>query len=72
MADKYPQGKLTESDEGELEFSIAVHEGRVILNWGKPVQWIGVPPAKARAIAASLLRTAEEAEEQARKIKTSQ
>ena len=58
MADKYPQGKLTESDKGELEFSIAVHEGRVVLNWRKPVQWIGVP-AQARAIAASLLRTAE-------------
>ena len=70
MAEKYPQGKLTESDKGELEFSIAVHEGRVVLNWGKPVLWIGVPPAQARAIAASLLRTAEEAEQQARKMKT--
>jgi hypothetical protein len=69
MADQYPQGKLTESDEGELDFSIAVHEGRVILNWGKPVQWIGVAPSQARAIAASLLRRADEAEQQPRTMK---
>jgi len=36
---------------------------------GKPVQWIGVAPSQASAIAASLLRTAEEAEQQARKMK---
>jgi hypothetical protein len=48
MADKYPEGKLTESDDGELEFKIAVFEERVIMDWGKPVQWIGLSPAGAR------------------------
>jgi hypothetical protein len=64
MADKYPEGKLTENDEGELDFKIGVREGRVIMNWGKPVQWIGLRPVDARAMAASLIKNAEEAEQQ--------
>ncbi len=68
MADKYPEGKLTNSDDGELQFKIAVFEERVIMDWGKPVQWIGLRPAEARAIAASLIENAEEAEQQLKKL----
>jgi hypothetical protein len=49
MSDNYPEGKLTESDEGEFEFRIAPVDGRVVMDWGRPVQWIGLPPATARA-----------------------
>jgi hypothetical protein len=70
MADKYPEGKLTESDEGELEFKIGVFEERVIMDWGKPVKWIGLRPAEARAIAASLIKNAEAAEQQLKKLES--
>jgi hypothetical protein len=70
MADKYREGKLTEKDEGDLEFSIAVHKGPVVLNWGKVVHWIALRPAQARAIAVSLLNAAEGAEQQGKKNET--
>jgi hypothetical protein len=70
MAEKYPEGKITGSDEGELEFKIAVFEERVIMDWGKPVKWIGLRPAEARAIAASLIKNAEEAEQQLKESKS--
>jgi hypothetical protein len=70
MADKYPDGKLTESDEGELEFKIGVFEERVIMDWGKPVKWIALRPAEARTIAASLIKKAEAAEQQLKKLKS--
>jgi|RhiMetdeSRZDD1v2_1073273.scaffolds.fasta_scaffold195610_5 hypothetical protein len=44
------EGKLTQSDEGELEFKITPYKERVIMDWGKLVQWIGLtPPSMARA-----------------------
>ena len=69
MPKKHPEGKLTQSDEGELEFKIAPFEGRVIMDWGKPVQWIGLAPSHARAIAAALIKNADEAEQQVKDLK---
>jgi hypothetical protein len=51
MSKKHSEGKLTQSDEGEFEFKIAPFEGPVIMDWGRPVQWIGLKPAEARGIA---------------------
>jgi hypothetical protein len=63
MSNKYPEGKLTQSD-GELEFRITAVDGRVVMDWGQPVQWVGLTPSEARAIADALVRQAEEAERQ--------
>jgi hypothetical protein len=40
------------------------------MDWGKPVQWIGLGPAEARAIAASLIKNAEEAEQRLNESKS--
>jgi hypothetical protein len=70
MADKYPDGKLSPTDQGELEFKLQlIGDGRIILDWGKPVQWIAFNPSEARAIAAGLNRKAAEAEEQLKALK---
>ena len=61
---KFPRGKIDSSDEGELQFGIAAAKGNVIINFGKPVVWIGVPPEMAREMAASLLKNADEADKQ--------
>lgn len=38
---KFPNGKLNENDEGELVFGIAIDEGKMVMNFGKPIKWIG-------------------------------
>lgn len=58
----FPQGKLTESDEGELMFSVTTYRGQVIINFNSPVQWAGLNPDQALALADALRRRAHEAE----------
>lgn len=56
------EGQLNADDEGELRFAIGHRDGSVVLDFGKPVSWVGFPPTMAndliRAIAvhASALR----------------
>ena len=59
---KYPMGKLTEDDEGEITFGITNTNGRVILNFGKPVAWLGIMPAQAVELAKYLMAHAEAAQ----------
>lgn len=58
----FPKGRLNESDEGELQFGIAADHKRklIILNFGKPIAWTGMPPETAREIAMCLLKKAGE------------
>jgi hypothetical protein len=69
MADKYPEGKMTQSDKGELQFKVVAYEGRVIMDWGRPVQWVGFRPFEARTVADALIRYAAEAENQVKDLK---
>jgi hypothetical protein len=41
MPNKYPQGKLDETDEGELTMKVYRKEDTVILDFGKDLSWIG-------------------------------
>jgi len=59
---EFPEGKLHPSDEGELRFAVGRKSGNVILDFGKPVAWIGMPPAIARQMAASLIQQAQAVE----------
>ena len=34
-------GKINEQDEGEIKYAIAISENKLIINFGKPVKWIG-------------------------------
>jgi hypothetical protein len=55
---KFPQGKLNPDDEGELTFAITEENGAVVVNFGKEVKWIGLDPALALTVAASLVEHA--------------
>lgn len=57
---KYPEGKLTNNDEGELMFGIAIYEGKLILNFGKPVEWIGMTKKQAKDLAEHILNKIKE------------
>lgn len=37
----YSDGKLNKSDEGDLQIGLYIENGRVILNFGKDLSWIG-------------------------------
>lgn len=58
---EYPDGHYTDADEGEIQFGLAADKaaGKVIIDFGKPVAWIGMLPAQARELAALLVAKAD-------------
>ena len=57
---RHPQGALTEDDEGEIRIGVTVADGKVVLAFGKHVDWIGFGAEQARSIAETLLNRAQE------------
>lgn len=57
----YPEGKLTEDDEGGIQFAVGVKDGQVCLDFGKPVAWIGMNPGDALSLAETLIANARKA-----------
>ena len=56
---EFPAGKMTDEDEGAIAIKVASHAtGNVVIEFGKPVAWIAMPPAMARQLAASLMAQA--------------
>lgn len=51
---QYPLGKLAPTDEGELRLAVAHTPDKVVINFGKPVAWIGFTADQADEIAALL------------------
>lgn len=56
---EFPMGKLNNDDEGEIRIGITKSNGKVIIDFGKPVHWIGFSPEQAKQVAESLLRNSE-------------
>ncbi len=55
---KFPLGKLTENDEGELRMTVGHKDGKVVIDFGTPTVWIGFTPDQADEIAALLSKRA--------------
>jgi hypothetical protein len=55
---KFPMGELDKSDEGEIAFGVTSHRGKVIINFGKPVAWLGMDARQAASLAALLIQHA--------------
>ncbi len=58
---QFPDGKLAPHDEGEIFFAVGIKDGRVILDFGKPVHSLGMTPHQAVAIAEMLVSKARSA-----------
>lgn len=58
---EFPRGKIAPEDEGGIRFGVAADKGKVLLDFGKPVAWIGMDPEDAYALAETLKRKADEA-----------
>lgn len=56
----YPEGKITESDEGAIQFAVGHDNGKVVLDFGTPVAWVGMNPQQAVELAHSLLEHARQ------------
>lgn len=57
----FPEGRISESDEGDLTLAVSRDDknGVVIIDFGKSVSWIGLPPDRAAAFAEAIRRYAE-------------
>lgn len=58
---KFPDGKMHKSDEGELAFGVTVANGKIVVEFGKPVAWIGFLPDQAQELGMLLIRRSAEA-----------
>lgn len=54
----FPMGELDKTDEGEIAFGVTSHRGKVIIDFGKPVAWLGMDARQAASLAALLIRHA--------------
>jgi hypothetical protein len=57
----FPHGQLTKSDEGAIQFGITVKDGKVVLDFGTPVAWVGMTPQQAADLASIIMKRAREA-----------
>lgn len=55
---QYPRGKLNADDEGQLALRMAVKDGTVVMDFGKPVAWMGFGPEDAVNLAQMLIQNA--------------
>ena len=46
---KYPDGKLNNNDEGALQIATFIKDGRVIIDFGKDLSWLGFDKDTLRA-----------------------
>lgn len=52
--------ELLEDDWGTLEMQVHLHEGRIVIAFGESVDWIGLPPAKAKELGQALIEASDE------------
>jgi len=55
----HSQGALTPADEGDIQFRVGAENGKVILDFGTPVNWVGMDAQQAADLASSLLKWAK-------------
>lgn len=56
----FPEGQLTKSDEGAIQFAIGEKDGKIVIEFGTPVAWLGLNPQQAADLASLLLKRARE------------
>jgi hypothetical protein len=57
---EFPEGKLTEADEGAIQFAIGEKDGKVVIDFGTPVHWLGMTSQQAAEFASILFKRARE------------
>jgi hypothetical protein len=62
---RFPEGQLHKSDEGEIAFAVGVERGKIVIEFGKSVAWVGMNPEQADSLADLLKARARSARNQA-------
>lgn len=57
---KFPEGKVSPDDEGEIRLAVAHTDKVVVVKFGKPIAWIAMEPASVRKLAALLIEHADQ------------
>ena len=55
---EFPEQKLTKDDEGAIQFAIGEQDGKVVVDFGTPVHWLGMTPQQAAELASAILKRA--------------
>ena len=58
---KFPDGKLNKDDEGGIAMVVELQDKRVVIQFPKPVAWIGMTADEAILLAQDLIKKAREA-----------
>ncbi len=58
----YPRGKITADDDGAIAIRMAVKSNTLIIDFGKPVHWIGLGLQDVRSLRVMLDRYIRELE----------
>lgn len=56
---QFPEGQLVDHDEGEIRIAITAYQGKVVINFGSPVAFIGFTPEQATEIGEILIKHAD-------------
>lgn len=56
----YPNGQLTKADEGSIQFAIGEQDGKVVIDFGTPIHWLGMTPQQAADFASTVLKRARD------------
>lgn len=54
----FPDGQLTKADEGAIQFAVGEQDGKVVIDFGTSVHWLGMTPQQAADFASSVLKKA--------------
>lgn len=57
---KFPEGKLSADDEGEIKIAIVIKDSKIIMDFGKPVAWFGFTKRQAKDLGQFLINKSNE------------
>lgn len=58
---EYPDGRLNDNDAGAVAMAVGVENERVVIQFAKPVAWIGLTGDQAMQLASDLMKQARRA-----------
>lgn len=54
----FPEGQIAKDDEGSIQFAIGEKDGKVVIDFGTSVHWLGMTPQQAADFASAVLKRA--------------